>query len=809
MIFPPRTSRAPGGRSWDIEVDLTRLIKLLPQVVSKNCLGIWISVDSGSWSSTSVCQLLRDALPGRSVQALQLEIATRDGRVLPAGGAACWFDDSDYLHGSDAARAMTAEQLEEHLDAYLDAVLSSRRTATGLAKKLASFELSHQVSILHWVEVISHTNAEMAYQVAAYGSEAMQQLDEAGMEAWIIHAMDVYDQTGLHAGISALKEVESYARQIKERRTGIPLEEVQGVLENFIQGLNGRGLKLEQGGQTYTDTEVLFLPGMANQLTDRERNFQLYKAIAVHQWAQCWYGTWRMSLHKAVSHFAGPEKATRIFHALETVRLEACIQRDLPGIYREMKGLRLELGTPVLPETWHEAVKQLQDKSATVQDSYDWLPKLYDGPVPEPAPYQGELYPKKVEQVRAARLIRDQGMFRLGLVRILDEIDSDISDEQKDQEQLEPANDEDRFRLNKIPDSEHPDGFTFELTLDGNPVAPPDNIQSVMESIVQDLGEIPDEYLLAAGDGAYRNAPAGEDGDADDVWKGTYHEKGAFIYNEWDFERQHYRKNWAVLRELTVHPQYDEFVQETLQKYGGLVKSLRRVFEALRGEDRVLKKQPYGDDVDIDALVETYADSSIGLEMSERVFTKKYKLERDIAVMFMVDMSGSTKGWINDAEREALVLLAESLETLGDRYAIYGFSGMTRKRCEVYRVKDFHEPYTDEVRARISGITPQDYTRMGVTIRHLSALLNQVEARTKLLITLSDGKPDDYDTYRGTYGIEDTRQALIEAKRDGIHSFCITIDKEANDYLPHNYTVIDEVRKLPLKVSDIYRRLTT
>ena len=103
---------------------------------------------------------------------------------------------------------------------------------------------------------------------------------------------------------------------------------------------------------------------------------------------------------------------------------------------------------------------------------------------------------------------------------------------------------------------------------------------------------------------------------------------------------------------------------------------------------------------------------------------------------------------------------------------------------------------------------------MGVTIRHLSRLLNGVEARTKLLVTLSDGKPDDYDTYRGAYGIEDTRQALIEAKRDGIHAFCITIDTEARDYLPHmygavNYTVIDEVRKLPLKVSDIYRRLTT
>ncbi|MGD8935464.1 MAG: hypothetical protein PVF07_03225, partial [Thiogranum sp.] len=128
--------------------------------------------------------------------------------------------------------------------------------------------------------------------------------------------------------------------------------------------------------------------------------------------------------------------------------------------------------------------------------------------------------------------------------------------------------------------------------------------------------------------------------------------------------------------------------------------------------------------------------------------------------------------------------------------------------------KSFDDPYGEEVKARISGIRPKDYTRMGVTIRHLTQLLNEVEARTKLLITLSDGKPDDYDTYRGAYGIEDTRMALIEAKRSGIHPFCITIDTEARDYLPHmygavNYAVIDEVRKLPLKVSDIYRRLTS
>jgi nitric oxide reductase NorD protein len=109
--------------------------------------------------------------------------------------------------------------------------------------------------------------------------------------------------------------------------------------------------------------------------------------------------------------------------------------------------------------------------------------------------------------------------------------------------------------------------------------------------------------------------------------------------------------------------------------------------------------------------------------MSERLFQRRRRLDRNIAVLFMVDMSGSTKGWINDVERESLVLLCESLELLGDRYAIYGFSGVTHMSCELFRVKNFDDAYNEQVHARISGIRPQDYTRMGVVIRHLAAKL--------------------------------------------------------------------------------------
>lgn len=279
--------------------------------------------------------------------------------------------------------------------------------------------------------------------------------------------------------------------------------------------------------------------------------------------------------------------------------------------------------------------------------------------------------------------------------------------------------------------------------------------------------------------------------------------------------RQHYRKNWCVMREQTVRPVHDDFYRRTLEQHSGLVRHLRRGFEAMRDENRRLKRQEQGDDIDIDALVEALADANDGREMSDRLFVRQHRAERNIAVAFLIDMSGSTRGWINDAEREALILLCEALELLGDRYAIYGFSGITRKRCDLFRVKTFDEPYNDEVKARISGIQPQEYTRMGFAIRHMSKLLGDIEARTKVLVTLSDGRPDDYfDVYRGAYGIEDTRMALLEARRLGVRPFCITLDKEARDYLPHmygaaRYIILDDVRQLPFKVADIYRHITS
>lgn len=810
VILPvPAIGHGPRGQMWDREVDMARLVKYLPRLLTKQALGVWLSTDGGAitWKAEGLGQLLREALPGCTIEPLHLGVRTGDGRVLPAGVAARGYDATEFLQTSGLP--LTAAQLEERLDIHM----ISLGAAEEPARVLADFPREQQDFVLHWVSVVARTSSGMALNFVSHVAPALRLMDLAGVEAWLLACMDVYDTKGLHPAVAAFRDVERFAREYRARATGVALDDVVNVLEMFVHGLSGRRLKIESAEHCYTDTETVFLPASVAQFATREDNFQLYKLMVVHLWAQTWFGTWRIDPDAVFGRCADPARAVQCFHALETLRLDACIRRTLPGLHRHLARFRAD--SAQVPEgSWRAAAEVLQRPEACVEDSLVWLARLADAPLPGVAIYQGVLRPAAVSKVRAARIESDRQAFRLHMLRMAQELQGDGADgDEVQDEAIQAAERRLPFELKRIESTENPDGFVYEMQLDGKPIAPPDHVQGTMASIFQDLGEIPEDYLYAAGDGAYLAQASGAQ-NAADVWKGTYHEEGAFLYNEWDYERQNYRKNWAVLRELEVSPVDDGFVRDTLLKYRGLTAHLRRTFEALRGEDKLLRKQPYGDNVDIDALVEAYADTTMGMEMTDRLFTKMHKLERDIAVMFMVDMSGSTKGWINDAERESLVLLCESLETLGDRYAIYGFSGMTRKRCEVYRVKRFDEPYTDVVRGRISGIRPKDYTRMGVTIRHLCRLLNAVEARTRLLITLSDGKPDDYDTYRGAYGIEDTRQALIEARRAGIHSFCITIDSEARDYLPHmygavNYAVIDEVRKLPLKVSDIYRRLTT
>ena len=296
---------------------------------------------------------------------------------------------------------------------------------------------------------------------------------------------------------------------------------------------------------------------------------------------------------------------------------------------------------------------------------------------------------------------------------------------------------------------------------------------------------------------------------------------GKYVYEEWDGIIRDYRPQWCRVIEQTGVEGSPDFVDETFHTYGPMVRLIRRYFETIRPEAfRRIGRQSNGEDIDLDALVSWMVDRRQGKEPSDQVYSTRQKHDRQVAVAFLVDMSGSTGRQIGsrarpviDIEKEGLLLLSEALAAIGDQYAIYGFSGQGREAVDIHVLKDFEQRTGGRVGLKISGVKPRQQNRDGAAIRHATHRLMQQAARVRLLILISDGKPLD-DDYADEYSLEDTKMALRESRLKGIHPFCITIDQAPTDYVKRMYgdigfLVVDQVETLPIRLPKIYQRLTT
>ncbi len=335
-------------------------------------------------------------------------------------------------------------------------------------------------------------------------------------------------------------------------------------------------------------------------------------------------------------------------------------------------------------------------------------------------------------------------------------------------------------------------------------------------------------------------------------------EPKTFAYDEWDFRASSYKSRWCTVREKPITEGDSTFYAETVHAYGHMIGQIRRQFEMLMPEEyRKVKHLPDGDDFDLDAVVEAIIDQWAGESPSEKVHWRRDKIGRDVAVVFLLDMSASTDEAIDEArrtdesevcgdpteymrrlrarrgegarhpykriidtEKEGIVLLIHALETVGDMYGIYGFSGYGRENVEYYVIKDMEEPFSERIKRRIDKIAPLRFTRMGPAIRHTVSKLERQQKRTKLLILISDGRPQDqgYSRYSREgveegYAVHDTQMAFVEARRKGILPFALTVDKDGRDYLKTmcsnmGYEVLNDIKNLPSRLPTLYRKLT-
>jgi hypothetical protein len=293
-----------------------------------------------------------------------------------------------------------------------------------------------------------------------------------------------------------------------------------------------------------------------------------------------------------------------------------------------------------------------------------------------------------------------------------------------------------------------------------------------------------------------------------------------FRYREWDRDLNDYLRGHVRLIERNIPSRRGDFYLRTIERHQGLVKQLRYAFEMLKPQSlKILRRWLEGDEFDYRALLDFALDRRAGLMPSERLYIKRIKQARDVAVLLLVDISRSTANAVAgssasvlDVEKEAIVLFSEALDVVGDTFAMAGFSGNGRFQVDYFRIKDFTENLGDAIHWRINAMAPQRSTRMGAAVRHATACLHGILAKVKILILLGDGFPNDVD-YKNDYAMADTRRAIWEARSRSIHVKAITVNMGTDRRLDNLYgdvhhSIITDVRELPDKLLRVYSSLT-
>jgi nitric oxide reductase NorD protein len=285
-------------------------------------------------------------------------------------------------------------------------------------------------------------------------------------------------------------------------------------------------------------------------------------------------------------------------------------------------------------------------------------------------------------------------------------------------------------------------------------------------------------------------------------------------YPEWDWRQKRLVPN--VVRVVSRVSQ-DEADPPDNAARAAAVAQVRRRFEAFRPRAEVLRAQADGSELDMEAVVRARVELLSTGQGSDRIYVQTRRRVRDLSIAVLADASLSTDSWLDgrrvlDVEQEALVMLSHALTACGDEHAIFAFTSRKRRDVRVSTLKSYDEPLSERVERRIFGLKPGYYTRLGAAIRHVSKGLVERPHEHRLLIVLTDGKPNDIDHYEGRFGVEDTRHAVQEARRAGASVFGITVDAKAQDYFPTlfgrgGYAIVQDPAQLPQACLSIYRTL--
>lgn len=735
-------------------------------------------------------------------------------------------------------------------------------------------------AVLRLIGEIAETDAESALAAFRSAPFALKKVSIPQFEEWIETGLTKYKNESQKARKSYFAlETRNSNQLLQDARSGLPLEAVQAILRIYIEGLTGREVEIAPLAampqeSRIGDGKTIFLPSSVAEFGDDEKDFRLYKVLAAHGAGQIEFGTYerdseglkavfaelsavygataaqtdafslagyiedvqtgeralseeetakelkkakkklpKNSDYKAVLQiFPEPNLAKKIFGTMENARIDHRLREIYRGLRKDLDLMQAHLREKrpfIFDLPMYQVPFELLFQITLCGGATDDARQFYGQIVSEIETVIEYYLAEKSATVADAVIAtsRVYALFQNIAAEQQAESDAEQTEDDAGEYQYENKNSANSVLESQVRRDEKPKKKTedasdlFNAWNSDDESGEPDDLQGAE---AWSHNEMPEQPL--------------ELGDT------------AFAYDEWDKDLSDFRTDWCRVIEKKVRQGDRNFVELARSRYRGVISSIRHQFQLMKPENLTkINRELDGEDYDLNALVDYVIDKRADGRQSERIYTKRLRKQRDVAVSLLLDQSSSTARTITrnplqpythpgrriiEIEKEGLVLMSEALEAVGDVYSINGFTSEGRRNVKFYVVKDFDEKYSDEIEKRIGGITFQNNTRLGAAIRHAAAKLLRQDSRTKLLIILTDGRPYDHDYGDARYAREDVREALTEAKMSGITPFCITVDRDSEFELKDlygdvGYTIIDDVLSLPERMPNIYRRLTS
>ena len=303
-----------------------------------------------------------------------------------------------------------------------------------------------------------------------------------------------------------------------------------------------------------------------------------------------------------------------------------------------------------------------------------------------------------------------------------------------------------------------------------------------------------------------------------------------YHYNEWDYHVQLARPDWATVIERKQGKGAPEVMDEILTKHKPIASRIRHIIDALQPQG-IVRRRGYeeGEELDLNAAVRAMIDIRRGIMPDPRINIRITRHIRDLSIVLLLDLSESTnekigdiaegeKGYddqpsILDLTRESAGLLAWAIDSIGDNFAVHGFASDGRHDVQYYRFKDFEQHYDDEAKSRMSGMKGNLSTRMGAALRHAGWHLTQQNVQKRLVLLVTDGEPADIDERDPQYLRHDAKKAVEDLAMQGIYTYCLTLDPNADRYVArifgeNNYSIVDNVERLPERLPNVFAALT-